>query len=157
MPSKEKILARMRKLAELISYDYHDLSYLSLAMYCEKENAKNDYTNDAMATLGDAVLKLVWSEHLFDKGLDKDEITARKVKLEKNATLKQISDSVGIFRFAYNDRYFADEAPENQKLPYGNHDIYLEAIIAAIYKDRGLAYTRQWILDFWGRYARIPL
>lgn len=153
MPTNEKIEARMARLAELIGYEYHDLSHLKAAMYCAKEEGKNDYTNDAMATLGDAVMKLVWSEHLFEMGLDKDEITERKAELEKNATLRRICDATGIHRFAYNDEFFADEAPTHRKLPYGNHDIYLEAIIAAIYKDRGLAYVRAWILQLWRAHA----
>lgn len=149
MPTQDIIHTRMQALAAQIGYEYQNIAHLAKALYCEKENARNDYTNDAMATLGDAVLKLVWSEHFYDMGLDKDEITARKVELEKNATLKSICDKIGIYRFAYNDSYFADEAPPSKRLPYGNHDIYLEATIAAIYKDRGLDYVRQWILRFW--------
>jgi dsRNA-specific ribonuclease len=151
MPTNQQIGARMRRLAEQIGYEYHDLSYLKEAMRCVKEEGKNDYTNDAMATLGDAVMKLIWSEYFFDKGLDKDEITVRKAALEQNATLRKISDEKGIARFAYNDEFFADEAPDNRKLPYGKHDIYVEAIIAAIYKDRGLDYVRQWLISLWGQ------
>ncbi|MBE6702156.1 MAG: hypothetical protein E7585_01940 [Ruminococcaceae bacterium] len=149
MPSKEKIHVRMQELAKRLNYDYRDISHLSAAMYCKKEAGYNDYTNDAMATLGDAVLKLVFAEYFFDRGLDKDAISERKAHMEKNATLKAISDRTGLYLYAYNDRYFANEAPSGSRLPYGNHDIYLEAIIAAIYRDRGLAYTRRWILDFW--------
>jgi dsRNA-specific ribonuclease len=154
MPTNQQIGARMRRLAERIGYEYHDLSYLKEAMRCVKEEGKNDYTNDAMATLGDAVMKLIWSEYFFDKGLDKDEITVRKAALEQNATLRKISDERGIARFAYNDEFFADEAPDNRKLPYGKHDIYVEAIIAAIYKDRGLDYVRQWLIALWGQVLR---
>jgi dsRNA-specific ribonuclease len=154
MPTNQQIGARMRRLAERIGYEYHDLSYLKEAMRCVKEEGKNDYTNDAMATLGDAVMKLIWSEYFFDKGLDKDEITVRKAALEQNATLRKISDEKGIARFAYNDEFFADEAPDNRKLPYGKHDIYVEAIIAAIYKDRGLDYVRQWLIALWGQVLR---
>ena len=154
MPSTEKIQARMQELARLIGYEYKDISHLCAAMHCKREREKGNYTNDAMATLGDTVLKLVFCEYFFNMGLDKDEITERKVHLERNATLKRICDKLGLYRFAYNDRFFADEAPKNSRLPYGNHDIYLEAIIAAIYRDRGLAYTKKWILAFWR--AHVP-
>ena len=152
MPSEEKIRSRMAALADILDYDHRSLTHLSKAMYCKRERA-GDYTNDAMATLGDAVLKLVWSEHFFDMGLDKDEISKRKAPLECNATLKALCDKVGIYAFAYNDSYFADEAPKTKRLPYGNHDFYLEAIIAAIYRDRGLEYAREWILKFWKKHA----
>jgi dsRNA-specific ribonuclease len=154
MTNSEQILARMEELAKRLEYDFHDLSYLAQAMYCEREKGRFNYTNDAMATVGDAVMKLIWSEYFFDKGLDKDEITVRKAALEQNATLRKISDEKGIARFAYNDEFFADEAPDNRKLPYGKHDIYVEAIIAAIYKDRGLDYVRQWLIALWGQVLR---
>ena len=70
--------------------------------------------------------------------------------MENNDTLKNLCDLLSVRDFAYNDDYFADEAPEHAKLPYRSHDFYLEAIIAAIYLDRGLSYTAEWVLRFWG-------
>ena len=150
MPSQVLIDARMQELAKKLNYAYRDLSHLASAMYCKKEQGRGNYTNDAMATVGDAVLKLIWSEHFFDLGLDKDEITAKKADLENNTTLKSLCDLVGAQHYAYNDEHFASEAPAHRKLPHRDHDFYMEAIIAAIYRDRGLDYTRDWVLTFWG-------
>ena len=149
MPTSEKILAHMEELAGRLDYDFHDLSYLAQAMYCEKEPGRFNYTNDAMATVGDAVLKLIWSELFYSMGLDKDEITRRKADMENNRTLKNLCDAVEAQKFAYNDRYFATEAPARNPLPHYDHDFYIEAIVAAIYQDRGLAYTREWAIRFW--------
>ena len=149
MPTSEEILARMEKLAERLGYDYHDLTYLAQAMYCEREPGRFNYTNDAMATVGDAVLKLIWSELFYSMGLDKNEITRRKANMENNRTLKNLCDTVEAHLFAYNDRYFATEAPKRNPLPHYDHDFYIEAIVAAIYQDRGLAYTREWAIRFW--------
>ena len=149
MPNSEEILSRMEELAKRLGYDYHDLSYLAQAMYCEKEPGRFNYTNDAMATVGDAVLKLVWSELFYSMGLDKDEITRRKADMENNRTLKKLCDAIGVQNFAYNDKYFATEAPKNRPLPHYDHDFYIEAVAAAIYQDRGLAYTREWAIRFW--------
>ena len=66
------------------------------------------------STLGDAVLKLIWSELFFSMGLDKDEITQKKADMENNRTLKNLCDAVEAYKFAYNDRYFADEAPKKR-------------------------------------------
>lgn len=152
MPNEAKIRTRMAEFADILEYDYHDLSHLSSAMYCRREG-RNDYTNDAMATLGDAVLKLIWSEYFFNMGLDKDDISKRRTPLEKNATLKALCDRIGVYGYAYNDHYFGSEAPKKHRLPYGNHDFYLEAIIAAVYRDRGLEYTREWVLKLWKKYG----
>ena len=149
MLSKERINARMQELAGRLDYDYRDISHLAAAMFCKRQEGYNNFTNDAMATLGDTVLKLVLAEHFFDRGMDKDEITKRKIALEKNATLKDICDRVGVFPYAYNEQFFSGDAPVGQELPYSDHDFYLEAIVAAIYKDRGLDYVRDWILRFW--------
>ena len=152
MPSEAMIRARMAELAAILCYDYRDLAHLAKAMYCKRQGRKN-YTNDAMATLGDAVLKLIFSEYFFNLGLDKDEITRRKIPLEKNATLKAMCDKLGIYAYAYNDEYFGDEASPRHRLPYGSHDFYMEAIVAAVYLDRGAEYTRQWVLELWKKHS----
>lgn len=152
MPKSEQILARMEELAGRLDYDFHDLSYLAQAMYCEREEGRFNYTNDAMATVGDAVMKLIWSELFYSMGLDKDEITRRKADMENNRTLKNLCDTVEAHKFAYNDRYFATEAPKNRPLPHYDHDFYMEAIAAAIYQDRGLAYTREWAIRFFEKH-----
>ena len=150
--TKQQVSKRMAALAARLHYDMHDDRYLSEAMFCEKEEGHDNYTKDAQATLGDAVLKLVLSEHFFDRGFDKGEITRRRVALENNDTLKAIADCLSLGNDAFNRDFFADEAPAHRRLPYRAHDFYLEAVIAAIYRDRGLAYVRDWILDLYRRY-----
>ena len=68
--------------------------------------------------------------------------------------MQAICDKLGLYAFAYNDDYFGNEAPPRQRLPYGAHDFYLEAIVAAVYLDRGLEYTRQWVLKFWKTHSK---
>jgi dsRNA-specific ribonuclease len=152
MPTKQEITARMRELAEKLSYPYKDISHLARAMYCKKQRGYSNYTNDAMATVGDAVMKLIWSELFYSMGLDKDEITRRKADMENNRTLKNLCDIIEAHKFAYNDRYFATEAPKHRPLPHYDHDFYMEAIAAAIYQDRGLAYTREWAIRFFEKH-----
>ena len=77
------------------------------------------------------VMKLIWSELFYSMGLDKDEITRRKADMENNRTLKNLCDTVEAHTFAYNDRYFATEAPRHNPLPHYDHDFYMEAIAAA--------------------------
>lgn len=138
----EYIIAKMIELAKLIDYKFNDISFIQKAMHCQiihkngdGKNRKN-YTNDRYATLGDAILKFVLSEYLFDKGCDKAEITQRKQALEDNNTLFNLCNKSGIFRYAYNDLYFSDNAPPENQVYHSTHDVYIEAIIAAIYKDK---------------------
>ena len=152
---KEFIENKMKELAKLINYEVNDISFIKKAMYCtklsnQKDDGKNrkNYTNDSLATLGDAVLKLILSEYFFDQGYDKDEITKEKERLEKGSALFDLCDKSKIIKYAYNDTFFYNDAPKHNKKPHPKHDPYIEAIIAAIYKDKGLEYCRNWVIEF---------
>ena len=144
----------MIELSKLINYEPSNISFLQEAMHCQimhkygdGVNRKN-YTNDSYATLGDTILKFILTEYLFDKGYDKDEITHKKEPLERNSTLYGLCEKSGIFKYAYNDYYFYDNAPPENRVPHPAHEVYIEAIIAAIYKDRGLDYCKEWVISF---------
>ena len=149
--NEDLINQKMKELAERIGYEFNDLSHLKKAMYCQiihkPEDGKNrkNYTNDSYATLGDAVLKLILTENFFDKNYDKGKITLKKQELEKNKSLYDICEKYNIFTYAYNDDNFFNQAPKHNKVPHPKHDIYVEAIIAAIYKDKGIDYCKKWV------------
>ena len=148
------IIDKMYELAKLIDYEPVDITFLKEAMHCQivhkTDDGKNrkNYTNDSYATLGDAILKFILTEYLFDKGFDKAEITIRKQSFEDNDTLFDLCNDSGIFQYAYNDFYFSSTAPQECKVYHSKHDVYIEAIIAAIYKDRGLDYCKKWVVSF---------
>ncbi len=99
-------------------------------------------------TLGDSILKFILTEYLLDKGYDKGEITKRKKELENNATLHELCNKSEIFKYAYNDVAFSSDAPKENQVYHSKHDVYIEAIIAAIYKDRGMEYCKKWVISF---------
>ena len=148
------IIPKMYELAKLINYQANDISYLKKAMYCQRlhnlEDGKNrkKYTNDSLATLGDAVLKLILSEYFFDKGYDKAEITKEKEKIENGSALSDLCSKSKIIKYAYNNTSFFDDAPQNNQVAHPDHDPYIEAIIAAIYKDKGFDYCKNWVIEF---------
>ena len=151
----EIIIPKMQELAKLINYEPNNISFLQKAMHCQlipHENGNKSYTNDSYATLGDAILKFVLTEYLFDKGYDKAEITQKKQTLENNNTLFDLCNKSGIFKYAYNDLYFSDKAPLENQVYHSKHDVYIEAIIAAIYKDKGIDYCKKWIISFFKQY-----
>ncbi|MDE6442415.1 MAG: hypothetical protein K2L12_06685 [Clostridia bacterium] len=149
----------MIELSKIINYEPTDISFIQNAMHCQiihkdgdGKNRKN-YTNDSYATLGDAILKFVLTEYLFDKRCNKAEITSRKKDIEKNDTLFNLCNESCVFNYAYNDKYFSPDAPKQNKVPHSKHDVYIEAIIAAIYKDKGFEYCRKWIISFFQQYG----
>ena len=155
---QEDIQLKMQDLAKLIKYSYKDLSYLEKAMHCQivhggkdGKNRKN-YTNDSFATLGDALLKFILTEYLFDYGYDKNVISQNRKLLENNDTLYELCCKIGIYDYAYNDSCFSGEAPLENKVSHSKHDVYIEAIIAAIYKDKGMEYCKKWCIEFLKEY-----
>ncbi|MDE5601970.1 MAG: hypothetical protein K2J16_05675, partial [Clostridia bacterium] len=156
--NKEYITRKMKELAALIDYEYYDISHLSNAMHCQiihkdgdGRNRKN-YTNDSYATLGDAILRFIIAEYFFDRGCDKGDITENKQQIEDNVTLYDLCVKSGIIRYAYNDLYFYEEAPLDNMVYHSSHDVYIEAIIAAIYKDKGTDYCKNWVISFFQKY-----
>ena len=77
MLSDREIEEKMNELANRLGYECCDISWLKRSMYAEKidkegdgKNRKN-YENDALATLGDSILKFILTEYFFDKAQDK--------------------------------------------------------------------------------------
>ncbi|MCH5165859.1 MAG: hypothetical protein J1G01_05605 [Clostridiales bacterium] len=152
--TNEEIENKMYELANKIDYESTNISHLKKAMYCKSihkdgdgKNRKN-YTNDNYATLGDALLKCILTEYFFQHDYDKSEITNKRKELENNNTLFELCNKNGIINYAYNDANFYPDAPKNKKVPHPIHDVYIEAIIAAIYLDREFNYCKNWVIKF---------
>lgn len=154
--NKEIIIEKMIELAHILKYDYININYLKKAMYSVKLNKKSDdgknhkeYSNDAMATPGDALIKFVLSDYLYSFDFEKDEITNIKGEIESNESFVNIRDNVlAIKNYAYNDYNFYPSNRYNMQVSMPKHDSYIEAIVYAIYRDRGYRYTKKWIIDF---------
>ena len=97
-------------------------------------------------------MKFVLTDYLFKKGYDKGEITNKKQSLEDNETLFDLCEKCGIWDYAYNGMYFLPDAPEENQVPHGKHNPYIEAVIATIYRDRGINYCRDWIINFFQKH-----
>ena len=155
---EQVVIAKMVELAKLIDSEPNDISFLKKAMKCQVRHKEGDgknrknYTNDSIATLGDSILKFILSEQLFNKGFDKAQITQKRIELENNGTLYRLCNDCGIIDYAYNDTAFYREAPEHNRVPNPTeHSPYIEAIIGAIYKDRGMKYCKKWVITFFSK------
>lgn len=142
---QQEIEQKAKELAEKIKYEFKNINYLCAALYCQKISG-GKYTNSAIALIGDNVLKLALSHKFYLKKADKEYINDEKKKFEMNEKLKKVCDKLGIYRFAFNDEaFYSEDLPEHQKLSHPTHDSYVEAVIGAIYFDRGFPYARKWI------------
>ncbi len=146
----EKRINEQRKgLADKIGYKYKDLAHLKEAMDVTKvgNTSEPEYKCSRLALVGDAVLKTVISDMLYERGYSRGNITMKKATMENNQVFQKISARLDIYRYAYNEEYFFDEAPDEKRLPSGKHDVYVEAITGAVFHDLGYRKCCKWVRE----------
>ena len=75
-------------------------------------------------------------------------MSIKKSALENNKVFHNIMEKEALIEYAYNDKYFYRDTPQHEKVVSKKHDSYLEAIVAAIYKDGGWDKVANWF-DNW--------
>ena len=107
----------------------------------------------------DISLKFLLAEHLYGDGKNKRKgaMTDEKSKLEKNETMHSIMMNEGLILYSYHDKHFhMDNPPQHEKVKHNDHDPYIEAIAAAIYKDGGreavTIWFENWLLPLLKKY-----
>ena len=138
--SPERELAR--KIKSVVGFTPSHLNIFKLAFYHKSMNDKlsNDFNNERLEYLGDAILSTVVAEYLFKKYPNKNEgfLTKMRSKIVKRKTLNKIADKMGI------DMILTDYSQGNlSKSMLGNA---LEALIGAIYIENGYTATRDYIV-----------
>lgn len=98
------------------------------------------FNNERLEFLGDAILDSVIAEHLYQIFPDKDEgfLTQLRSKIVNRETLKRISLKLGLANLVVSK-----VTNDNHKSVYGDA---LEAIIGAMYLDKGYRRTKKFIL-----------
>ena len=134
------IEAKMQELCSKLNLRC-DLKWIAKAFYVgKKKKGKKDYYNSSLATLGDAVLKLILTEKFYDEGKTKGEITDKRIKEEKNETLVKIRNKYELLKYAYNENFFYNDVKgKHEKLPNSGHDLYVEALFGAVFKSEGIS------------------
>lgn len=145
---------KMRELASLLNYEYHDIKWLSEAMLCRiiKHGGggknRDNYTNGKYAVLGDMVLKTIVADTRFDLNASMMELFKNNNQPQNYANLFSIDWNMRIYTYAYDEDGFYSPYLH---APLPAHDLYIEAIIGAVFKDRGYEYAKEWTLEFFSR------
>lgn len=154
MLDKGLVRKRMIELAEWLEYEYLDITWLEKAMYCNiigrKGGGKNrdNYSNGKQAALGNAVLKMIVADELFDQGKSLGEVDNHKNRPQDYQSLFHLDWDNKIYQYAYDDHIDYRGSVGGVHPPLPAHDLYIEAIVGAIYKDRGIEYTKEWVKAF---------
>ena len=149
-----RIEKEMHELETKLEYTFRDISLLAEAMKSQKLEKlpadgknKKEYSNEALAFLGDTIIKFLIARYLYGDGENKRKgtMTGEKSKLEKNETLHSVMMNENLIQYSYNDNCFhKDNPPGHLKVVTKEHDPYIEAIAAAIYKDGGWEAVTIW-------------
>ncbi len=130
----------MLHLQNILGFTPSNLAIYELALL-HRSNATND-NNERLEFLGDAILGAIVGEYLFSKYPSQPEgfLTEMRSKIVNRAILNHIALKLGlkdIVSFNKNDAHLRTSQI------FGNA---LEALIGAIYLDKGYVKTRQFIL-----------
>ena len=133
-----------------MGYRFHDPYLLKQALTHKSITEKNYMSYERLEFLGDAVLELVVSEYLYNKFPKKSEgfLTKTRSSLVNAKTLFELAANLNIHEYCIVDKGLELSNTPNQTKLLSN---FVEAIIGAIYLDRGYLQARhfikKWIID----------
>lgn len=130
-----------KELQTMLGFTPGNLALYELALSHRSSNTNSTENNERLEFLGDAILGAIIGEHLFIKYPTKAEgyLTDMRSKIVNRKTLNQIGLKIGLkslMKFNEQDYFLRDSSI------FGNA---LEALIGAIYIDKGYAKTRTFV------------
>jgi ribonuclease III len=133
--------AKLRELSRKLGYSFENLDWLGLALTHRSQNAKN---NERLEFLGDSLVSFMVTDILFHQftKLPEGDLSRIRAHLVKGETLAEIGREYEL------SQYLILGPGELKSGGYRRSSIIadaVEAIIAAIYKDGGLAQTRAFV------------
>lgn len=130
-----------KELQTMLGFTPGNLALYELALCHRSNNHNSTENNERLEFLGDAILGAIIGEHLFIKYPTKSEgyLTDMRSKIVNRKTLNQIGIKIGLkslMKFNEQDYFLRDSSI------FGNA---LEALIGAIYIDKGYSKTRTFV------------
>ena len=142
-------MTELASLSETLKISFHNLSLLEQAMvhssFINENPGHATFSNERLEFLGDAVLGFIVAEKLYQDypGLAEGEMTRLRSVLVRRDTLVRIARAIRLGDYLYLGK--GEEASGGRDKP-ANLAGALEAVIAAVYFDRGLTAIRELIL-----------
>tara|TARA_B100000959_G_C14960763_1_gene615681 strand:+ start:940 stop:1605 length:666 start_codon:yes stop_codon:yes gene_type:complete len=138
----------INKIEKILKIKFKNQSLLKKAF--THKSADQNTNNEKLEFLGDRVIGLILSKKLFDLYPNENEgvLDKRFAILVKKSTCSDIAWSIGLQNFIITG---------NQQKKITKHDEKIlsdtcEALIGAIYIDRGIEFTKNFILKSWRKY-----
>ncbi|MGN1139882.1 MAG: ribonuclease III [Oliverpabstia sp.] len=145
------MVSKIQKLENRIKYQFHNIELLETALrhssYVNEHRMNRLECNERLEFLGDAVLELVSSEHLFRNypQMPEGELTRLRASLVCEPTLAFCARELELGEYL--------SLGKGEEMTGGRHrdsvtSDAMEAVIGAIYLDGGFANAKEFILRF---------
>lgn len=145
-----EILASLNTLESILKVTFTDKTHLLSAIthrsYLNEHREATWDHNERLEFLGDAVLELVVTDHLFKTYAEKPEgeLTAVRAALVNTVSLAQASEKMGVNDFLLMSKGEAKDVGRARQYILANA---FESCIGAIYVDQGYEAASQFIAD----------
>ncbi|MCC8017820.1 MAG: ribonuclease III [Clostridiales bacterium] len=144
-------MEKMREFQDLIGYHFQNEGLLRQALthssYANEHHMKKTYNNERLEFLGDAVLEIVTSEHLFQSHPDwaEGELTRVRASIVCEQTLAFCTGAIRLGDYLFMGK--GEEHTGGRKRKSILSDAF-EAVIGAVYLDGGFAGAKAFITRF---------
>jgi ribonuclease-3 len=142
-------LTDLAALQKTLGISFNDLSLLEQALvhssYINENPGLATASNERLEFLGDAILDFIVAEELYQRfpNLSEGEMTKLRSSVVCRDALSRMARAISLGNYLYLGR--GEEASGGRRKP-ANLASALEAIIAAIFLDQGLAAARDFVL-----------
>lgn len=138
-PDKQLIL----QLEHLLGFTPNRISFYKLALMHRSKPEDPTDSNERLEFLGDAILGAIVAEYLFKKYPYQDEgyLTELRSRIVRRETMNNVALRMGLNKLV---QYNQNDRGLSRSHIFGNA---LEALIGAVYLDRGFIKTRTFILN----------
>jgi len=129
------------QLKNVLGFSPNNISLYQMALSHRSIREGSDENNERLEFLGDAVLSSIVAHHLFKKYPYKGEgfLTEMRSKMVNRQKLNEIALKMGIKKLAFYNKF--DNGLKGSQI-FGNT---LEALVGAVYLDKGYARTVRWV------------
>ena len=144
------MMIKFKDLEETIKYKFNSKNLLKRCLTHKSYN--ETVNNEKLEFLGDRVLGLVLSKTLLEIYLDEKEgvIDKRFANLVNKKTCAQISKKINLKDFMSLGESYRKGKKSDEKITSDA----IEALIGAIFLDKGLLETEKFILNNWSEYLK---
>ena len=131
-----------KQLCNVLGFAPGNISLYKTALSHRSVKESADENNERLEYLGDAILSGIVADYLFKRYPYKGEgfLTEMRSKMVNRQTLNEIAVKMGMKKITF---YNKNDGSLKVSQIFGNT---LEALVGAIYLDKGFVWTKQWVL-----------